>query len=67
MYPLLKLAQALAKFFRGFQPWRGQDLANAAERKVITMTEIGADDLGDAFFQLTNEHLHIFHILQGLD
>ena len=48
MYPLLKLAQALAKFFRGFQPWRGQDLANAAERKVITMTEIGAGDLGDA-------------------
>ena len=67
MYPLLQLSQALAKFFRGFQPWRGQDLANAAERKVITMTEIGADDLGDAFFQLTNEHLETLHILQGLD
>ena len=37
LYHLLQLQQALAKFFRGFQPWRGQDLANAAEPKVSIM------------------------------
>ena len=40
LYHLLQLQQALAKFFRGFQPWRGQDLANAAEQKVSTITEM---------------------------
>ena len=58
LYHLLQMVQALAKFFRGFQPWRGQDLENADEQKVFTMNEM---ILVDAFFQLTNEHLHDFH------
>ena len=58
LYHLLQMVQALAKFFRGFQPWRGQDLANADEQKVFTMNEIISRI---HFFQLANEHLHDFH------